>query len=152
MWFLVCSKCLRYVRLWRGCFCSWLSVSQCAWWLSTPSALTMEAGIHLETSLNMYQTTRCHISKWREDGGMDEWGVEDSDGSGRDLSEGKLWIFQEGLGKLTKKSRYPVSASTFEPCISGKRIRFAATPTCLYGGVKCLWWLLPCGSWRRIDW
>lgn len=68
----------------------------------------METGISLETSVDMYQTTLPHIAKYREDGGMDEWGVEDSNGSGRDLIETKLGIFQEGLGKLTKDVKISV--------------------------------------------
>jgi hypothetical protein len=39
-------------------------------------------------------------------------------------------------GNSRKLSIYPVSASTFEQCISGIQIRFAATPICLFGGVK----------------
>jgi len=40
--------------------------------VSTPSTLTMEAGISLETSVNMYQATLPHIAKYRVDGEMDE--------------------------------------------------------------------------------
>ena len=36
----------------------------------------MEAGISLETSVNMYQATLPHIAKYRVDGEMDEWGVK----------------------------------------------------------------------------
>ena len=47
-----------------------VSISVCLM-VSAPSVLTMEAGISLESSVNMYQTALPHIAKYREDGGVD---------------------------------------------------------------------------------
>ena len=87
----------------------------------------MEAGISLETSVNIYHTTLHHIAKYREDGGVDEWGVEDWNGSGRNLIETKLGNFQEGLGKLTKNVK--ISSA----CIDIRTVHFWNTnPICCY--------------------
>lgn len=153
MWFLVCSKSLRYVRLWQGLFLFVaVSISVC---LMVINSVSLEDGggyfpRNVGKHLPDYIASRRKIAAGGRDGWVMSWRFKRK----RSWSyRGKTRNFPVATGETQENCQYIQcprrhSNSAFLEYKSDLLLHLFA---CLEEWSN-LWWLLSCGSWCRIDW